>query len=42
VKVGGDYWLTNAWRLGVDLLIASDQFLRRRRGNDNPKLSAMP
>ncbi len=38
VKAGADYNLTEDWKVGGDLIIASDQFLRGDEANQNPTL----
>ena len=39
-KAGAEYRLTPAWKLGLDLIVASDQYLRGDEANRNPKLAA--
>lgn len=38
LKLGADYMLTEAWKIGADMVFASDQFFVGDEGNDNTKL----
>jgi len=38
LKLGADYSLTENWKIGGDLIIASDQYLRGDEANQNPKI----
>jgi outer membrane receptor protein involved in Fe transport len=38
LKIGADYMVTDAWKVGADVIFASDQFFVGDEGNDNPKL----
>jgi outer membrane receptor protein involved in Fe transport len=37
-KIGADYWVTSAWRVGGDVLAVSDQVFFGDEGNDGEKL----
>ena len=37
-KAGFDYWLTPKWKVGADVVAASDQIFFGDEGNDNPPL----
>jgi outer membrane receptor protein involved in Fe transport len=37
-KAGFDYWVTNAWKVGADLVAVSDQVFFGDEGNDNAPL----
>jgi iron complex outermembrane receptor protein len=38
LKFGADYSLTDRWKFGADMIIASDQYLRGDQTNQNPKI----
>ena len=38
LKLGADYSLTERWKLGADLVLASDQYFRGDESNQNPKI----
>jgi outer membrane receptor protein involved in Fe transport len=38
LKIGADYMVTDAWKVGADVVFASDQFFVGDEGNDNAKL----
>ncbi|WP_088348298.1 MULTISPECIES: TonB-dependent receptor [Rhodomicrobium] len=40
LKLGADYMLTQAWRIGADMVFSSDQFFVGDEGNDNAKLAS--
>ncbi len=37
-KAGADYWVTDAWRVGADIVAVSDQIFFGDEGNDNAPL----
>jgi iron complex outermembrane receptor protein len=39
-KAGAEYRVTPGWKLGADLVVASDQYLRGDEANQNPKIPA--
>ena len=39
LKTGAEYAITPAWKLGADLIVASDQYLRGDEANQNPKIA---
>jgi iron complex outermembrane receptor protein len=38
LKLGADYTVTDAWKVGAGLVVASDQYLRGDEANQNPKI----
>ncbi len=38
LKFGADYSLTDKWKLGADMIVASDAYLRGDESNQNPKI----
>ena len=40
VKLGADYMVTQARKIGADMVFSSDQFFVGDEGNDNAKLSS--
>jgi iron complex outermembrane receptor protein len=39
LKLGAQYAVTEYWKIGGDLIVASDQYLRGDEANQNPKIS---
>ncbi|WP_088343978.1 MULTISPECIES: TonB-dependent receptor [Rhodomicrobium] len=40
IKLGGEYALTEVWRIGADMVFSSDQFFVGDEGNDNAELAS--
>ncbi len=39
LKFGADYSVTDKWKLGADMIVASDEYLRGDEANQNPKIA---
>jgi iron complex outermembrane recepter protein len=39
LKFGLQYWVTPRWKIGSDVIVASDQYLRGDEANQNPKVA---
>ena len=40
LKAGAEYRMTPKWKLGADLVVTGDQYLRGDEANQNPKIAA--